>query len=84
MALNSPLSAEFCPAGVPKNLTRGLSVAPAQLLSVQQVAEAMGVCTATVYTWCERLELPHIRIGNNMIRVATADLEAFIGRNRRK
>jgi excisionase family DNA binding protein len=52
------------------------------LLSVAAVARYLGVCTATVYALCARGELPHIRILST-IRVAPADLEAFVTRGRR-
>jgi excisionase family DNA binding protein len=51
------------------------------LLSVAAVARQLGVCTATVYALCARGELPHVRIPN-AIRIAPADLDAFIARKR--
>jgi len=47
------------------------------LLSVREAAEQLGLCTATVYVLCAEGALPHIRI-LNAIRIAPADLEAFI------
>jgi len=41
------------------------------------VARHLGVCTATVYVLCELGELPHVRIFN-AIRIAPADLAAFV------
>jgi hypothetical protein len=35
-----------------------------------------------VYRFCERGELPHVRI-SNAIRIAPADLSDFIGRRKR-
>ena len=52
------------------------------LLSVRQVAERLSVSTATVYRLAERGELPHLRL-SNAVRVAPADLEAFIDRRKR-
>lgn len=43
------------------------------LLTVRQVAERLGVSTATVYRLCERGELPYVRV-SNVIRVAPRDL----------
>ena len=44
-----------------------------RLLTVREVAERLAVSTATVYSLCERGELPHVRI-SNAIRIAPADL----------
>ncbi len=52
----------------------------AVLLSVRDAAAQLGVCTATIYTLCERGELAHVRI-LNAIRIAATDLAAFVGRN---
>ena len=43
------------------------------------VAESLGVCSATVYRLCESGELPHVRIVNS-IRVRSEDLRAFLDR----
>jgi len=57
---------------------------PEQLLTVAQVADALGVCRATIYKLCERGELAHVRV-SNAIRFEYRHLEAFIavrtGRN---
>jgi excisionase family DNA binding protein len=52
----------------------------AMLLSVRDAAAQLGVCTATIYTLCERGELGHVRI-LNAIRIAATDLAAFVARN---
>jgi excisionase family DNA binding protein len=49
------------------------------LLTVRQVAEQLQVSTATVYKLCARRELPYVRVLGT-IRVAPADLAAFIAR----
>jgi len=51
------------------------------LLTARQVAQRLNVCADTVYRLCERGELRHVRV-SNAIRVAPADLEAFIARGR--
>jgi excisionase family DNA binding protein len=51
------------------------------LMSVRDTAEQLGLCTATVYGLCADGALPHIRI-LNAIRIAPADLEAFIASRR--
>ena len=52
------------------------AVAPA-LLTVRQVAELLGVCTAIVYRLIDRGELAHVRV-SNAIRVKGSDLAAFL------
>ncbi len=53
----------------------------ATLLSAHEAAQALNVSTATVYRLCTQGELPHVRV-SNAIRVAPADLEAFIAHGR--
>lgn len=48
-----------------------------RLLSVRQVAEHLGVTTATVYGLCAHGRLAHVRI-LNVIRIAPSDLFEFI------
>ena len=50
-------------------------VAP-RLLKVGEVAERLGVSTATVYALCKRGALQHVRVANS-IRVSEAALTAF-------
>ncbi len=61
---------------------RALRSAVDDLLSVREVGRRLGVTTATVYKLAERGELPHIRI-SNAIRVAPADLAAYIASRRK-
>jgi len=53
-----------------------------RLLTVREVAEHLSVSTATVYALCECSQLPHFRV-SNAIRVACADLYAFLARHLR-
>jgi excisionase family DNA binding protein len=53
-----------------------------RLLSVRDAAGRLGVSTAMVYALAERGELPHIRV-SNAIRIAPADVAAFIAARRR-
>ncbi len=53
-----------------------------RLLSVRQVAERLGMSTATIYSLVEREELAHVRV-SNAIRVRPVDLDAFIEARRR-
>jgi excisionase family DNA binding protein len=48
-----------------------------RLLTAGEVAEQLGVCTATVYRLCESGELPRVRVVES-IRVRPADLAAFL------
>ena len=49
------------------------------LLTVRQVADRLGVSTATVYKLCNRGSLRYVRI-LGAIRIAPAELTAFLGR----
>jgi excisionase family DNA binding protein len=53
------------------------------LLSVKEAAARLGLCPASIYKICQRGELPHIRV-LNAIRIAPADLAAFIDAHRGK
>src|SRR3954468_19294850 len=68
---------------LPKDLATPLLPAGADrpLLTVREVATALGVCTATVYKLCHKGDLRHVRV-LHAIRVASSDLDAFIGRRR--
>ncbi len=61
-------------SGSPGGASHG---APDRLLSVKQVAEHLGVTTATVYGLCAHGRLAHVRI-LNVIRIAPSDLSEFI------
>jgi len=64
------LQAPICSATLPR-------VAP-RLLKVGEVAERLGLSTATVYALCKRGALRHVRVAN-AIRVPEAALLAFLG-----
>jgi excisionase family DNA binding protein len=51
------------------------------LLTVRVVAGRLGVSTATIYKLVAEGDLPHVRV-SNAIRVAPADLDAFVARCR--
>ena len=57
---------------------RARPVAVERWLTVKEVAERFGVCTATVYALCKRGELRHVRVGNS-IRVAQSELDSVAG-----
>jgi excisionase family DNA binding protein len=48
-----------------------------QLVTVRQVAQFLGVCTATVYKWAAEGVLPHVRIVN-VIRIRPEELARFV------
>ncbi|MBI3183992.1 MAG: helix-turn-helix domain-containing protein [Myxococcales bacterium] len=50
-----------------------------RLLTVANVSEQLGVCTATVYKLIDRGELPCIRV-SNAIRIDPAELAAYLAR----
>jgi excisionase family DNA binding protein len=52
-------------------------------LTVREVAARLRLSTATVYDLCESGGLAHVRV-SNAIRVAEADLTAFLLRQRKK
>jgi excisionase family DNA binding protein len=50
---------------------------PPALLSAREVAQRLGVSSATVYALCQSGRLPYARV-LNAIRISPADLEDFI------
>jgi excisionase family DNA binding protein len=79
-------------AGVRRNVVTGsrasANVAPPharrmapQFHTVKQVAEALGVCSRSVRRWIQSGDLPVHRFGG-AVRVADADLRAFLATNR--
>src|SRR4051812_27592941 len=59
------------------NLLPDFSGGIEQLLTVRQVAELVGVCSATVYKWAAVGVLPHVRIVN-VIRIRGEDLNRLL------
>ena len=53
-----------------------------RLLTVDAIAERLNVCSKTIRRWITRNELPVHRLGRS-VRVAEADLLAFLGKHRR-
>jgi len=51
-------------------------------LTVREVAALLCVSTASVYKLCAAGDLPHVRV-LGAIRIASADLAAFVERRRR-
>jgi excisionase family DNA binding protein len=49
----------------------------ADWLSVPQVADRLGLCTATVYAMIRRKELPAVWVGRKHLRVRPEDLDAW-------
>lgn len=52
------------------------------LLSVEEVAEYVGVNTATIYRWCREGRLPFLKIGK-LWRLRRSSLEDFLGQEER-
>jgi excisionase family DNA binding protein len=83
----APNRSPFGPPVVQRAVGRGssLRVAPGgveRLLSVSEVAELLGVCTAIVYSLVARGELPHVRV-SNAIRISERDLARYVGAKRK-
>ena len=53
-----------------------------RLLTVDEMAERLKVCSKTIRRWITRNELPAHRLGRS-VRVAEADLLVFLGKHRR-
>ena len=56
----------------------GTQSACPRLLTVKEAAARLRISTATVYGLCERGRLPYVRISTHAIRIAEADLLAFV------
>lgn len=54
-----------------------------QMMTVEEVADALRVRPASVRTWARTHGLPHIRIGARKILVAKNDLEEWLMQQRR-
>jgi excisionase family DNA binding protein len=84
----APFRSPFGPPVVQGSGERGSSLpvvagAGGRLMKVREVAEALGVCTATVYEIVDEGELPHVRVAN-AIRVTQADLAHYVACRRRE
>jgi excisionase family DNA binding protein len=51
------------------------------LLNVTEVAKRLRVSRPTIYEWCAKGILPHIRMGVRMLRFRETDIEKY--KNRR-
>lgn len=56
---------------------------PDELLTVAEVAEELRLVPQTVRNMIDRGELPALRVGSRRVRIARADLDAFLGQRRR-
>jgi excisionase family DNA binding protein len=84
----APFRSPFGPPVVQGSDERGsplrvVAGAGGRLMKVREVAEALGVCTATVYELVDEGELPHVRVAN-AIRVTQADLAHYVACRRRE
>ena len=60
----------------------GSEVATGPLLTVRETAERLKVSTATVNALCEAGRLAFARVSTHAIRIAEADLVAYLGAQR--
>ncbi len=60
----------------------GSDVAVGPLLTVKEAAERLKVSAATVYALCEGGKLAFTRVSTHAIRIAEADLVAYLGGRR--
>jgi excisionase family DNA binding protein len=51
---------------------------PDEYLTVREVAELLKLNQQTVYNWIDAGKLPATRAGNRRVRMARADLDAFL------
>lgn len=54
-------------------------VRPNRLLTVDDVADQIGICKRTVYEWVADGRLPHFRLGR-VLRFRQPDIDSFIDR----
>ncbi len=80
----TPFATRLLPGFGPDRTSRtpGVALSAEPLLSVRDVARALGVCAATVYRLCKDANLAHLRVLNS-IRVLPGDLRAFVARRDR-
>lgn len=51
-----------------------------RLLSVEQTAEALGLCRQTIYAWVKQRRIPYIKLGQRKIAFDSSDLGDFVNR----
>jgi len=74
----SPGSAEFRRSFNAPAMQAGGDVAMGPLLTVREAAERLNVSTATVYALCGAGRLAFTRVSTHAIRIAEADLMAYL------
>ncbi|MBK9516906.1 MAG: helix-turn-helix domain-containing protein [Anaeromyxobacter sp.] len=74
----SPGSAEFRRSFHAPAMQAGGDEVVGPLLTVKEAAERLTVSTATVYALCEAKRLVFTRVSTHAIRIAEADLAAFL------
>jgi len=75
----SPGSAEFRRSFNAPVMQAGGDVAVGPLLTVKEAAAQLKVSAATVYGLCEAGKLAFTRVSTHAIRIAEADLAAYLG-----
>ncbi len=53
-----------------------------RLLTVQQVADLLGIKVQTIYLWVAQKRIPHRKIGR-LVRFRMCDVEEFVEQRRR-
>ena len=49
-----------------------------KLITVNELCERYGLCHGTIYSYVYRKKIPHIRLGNRMLRFDPEIIEAWI------
>lgn len=54
-----------------------------RLLSIQEVAEYLGVSPRTVQAWCQGNKIPHYKIGGRLRRFDKREIDQWLERKRK-
>jgi len=48
------------------------------LLTYEQAARALGIKLNTLYSWVRDRKIPHVRLGDRLVRFDHAEIEKFV------